>query len=106
MPLFMEVASIVSGYSLESAVNLTGTVIEGGENPGTLSLGGSGKFTDRPTITYAPITGSQFNKNFLTPIPPSALLFLVQAGWPADVFLPISLEAINGLRAQKSAGAG
>jgi len=106
MPLFMEVASIVAGYSLESAVNIAGTAVEGSANPGVLSLGGSGKYTDRPTITYAPITGSDFNKNFLTPIPPSALLFLIQAGWPADVFLPITLEAINGLRAQKSAGAG
>lgn len=61
--------------------------------------------TDRPTITYAPITGSDFNKNFLTPIPPSAMLFLIQAGWPAKVFMPIALETINGLRAQKSLGA-
>jgi hypothetical protein len=105
MPLFMEVASIVSGYSLESSVNLAGTIVEG-SSPGSLSLGGAGKYTDRPTITYAPITGAQFNKNFMTPIPPSAILFLLQAGWPADVVLPITLEAINGLRARKSAGAG
>ena len=105
MPLFLDVASIVSGYTIESSVNLGGTVIEG-DPPGVLSLGGAGKYTDRPTITYAPITGAQFNKNFMTPVPPSAILFLLQAGWPADVVLPITLEAINGLRAQKFVGAG
>ena len=105
MPLFMEVASIVSGYSLESSVNLAGTIVEGSP-PGSLSLGAAGKYTDRPTITYAPITGTQFNKNFMTPVPPSAVLFMLQAGWPADIVLPITLEAINGLRARKSAGAG
>ncbi|MGB5305102.1 MAG: hypothetical protein WBO57_02565 [Gammaproteobacteria bacterium] len=106
MPLFLEVASIVSGYSLESSVNLGGVTAEGDAIPNSLTLGTAGKYTDRPTITYAPITGSRFNKNFMTPVPPSAVLFLVQAGWPADVVLPIVLEAINGLRAQKSAGAG
>jgi hypothetical protein len=105
MPLFMDVASIISGYTLESAVNLSGTLFEGGVVPGSASLGSSGKYTDRPTITYVPITGSDFNKTFMTPIPPSAVLFLIQAGWPADIVLPITLEAINGLRARQSAGA-
>jgi len=106
MPLFMEVASIVSGYTMERSVNLAGTLFEGDAPPGSLSLGAAGKYTDRPTITYAPITGAQFNKNFMTPVPPSAVSFMQQAGWPADIVLPITLEAINGLRARKSAGAG
>jgi hypothetical protein len=59
---------------------------------------------DRPTITYVPITGSEFNQNFMTPVPPSAVLFLLQAGWPASLVLPMTLEGINGLRAQRSQG--
>lgn len=106
MPLFMEVSSIVSGYSFERDVDISGSVVEGPTNPASLRIGGGGKFTDRPTITYSPVIGSRFNRNFLTPIPPSALLFLISAGWPADVFLPITLEAVNGLRAQNSAGVG
>jgi hypothetical protein len=109
MPLFVEVASIVSGYTLESAVNLSARIYDGGSPAefGTTnfgSIGGSGKYTDRPTITYSPITGSHFNKTFMTPIPPSAVLFMLQAGWPAELVLPITIEAINGLRAQRSAG--
>ncbi len=73
--------------------------------PGSASLGGSGTYIDRPTITCAPITGSEFNKPFMMPIPPSAILFLPQSGWPVDIVLPITLEAINGLRAQGSDGA-
>lgn len=106
MPLFMEVASIVSGYTLESSVNLGGTLVDSDVVPDTLSLGAAGKYTDRPTITYAPITGAQFNKNFMTPVPPHAVLFLLQAGWPAEIVLPLTLEAVNGLRAPKTAGAG
>lgn len=104
MPLFIEVASIVSGYSLERSVNVSGTAIDGGAVGGSGTLGGSGKYTERPTITYAPITGGDFNKTFMTPVPPSSVLFLLQSGWPADMVLPLTMEAINGLHAQHSGG--
>jgi hypothetical protein len=68
-------------------------------------MGTAGKFTDRPTITYAPITGSKFNESFMTPIPPRAILFLVQSGWPADIVLHICLDSINGLRSRVGGGA-
>lgn len=104
MPLFVEVASIVSGYTLEGTLNLGGTSSDSvfGDS---LALGSSGKFTDRPTITYVPITGTQFNKSFMTPIPPGAILFLMQSGWPADMIFPLTVDSVNGLRSQTLAGA-
>ena len=105
MPLFVEVASVVSGYTLEGSVNLGGTVSSEDAVQGDfLSLGGAGKYTDRPTITYAPITGAKFNENFLTPIPPKAVLFLLQSGWPVDLIFPIVVDSINGLRSRVAAG--
>ena len=40
----------------------------------------------------------------MTPIPPSAVMFMLQAGWPAELVLPLTVEAINGQRAQRSVG--
>ena len=106
MPLFVEVASIVSGYTLEGSVNLNGTLSSENAVQGDfLALGTTGKYTDRPTITYAPITGQQFNQSFMLPIPPRAVLYLMQSGWPVDLIMPLTVDAINGLRAQVSAGA-
>ena len=106
MPLFVEVASVVSGYTLEGSVNLGGTASSSSAVQGDfLSLGTQGKYTDRPTITYAPITGQKFNKSFMTPIPPGAVLFLTQSGWPVDLILPLTVDSINGLRSRISAGA-
>ena len=106
MPLFVEVASIVSGYTLEGSVNLGGTVSSESAVQGDfLALGTAGKYTDRPTITYAPITGAKFNENFMTPIPPKSVLFLMQSGWPADMIFPIVVDSINGLRSRQAAGA-
>jgi hypothetical protein len=105
MPLFVEVASVVAGYSLEGAVNLGGTVSSSSAVQGDfLSLGTGGKYTDRPTITYVPITGEKFNKSFMTPIPPRAILFLMQTGWPVDMIFPITVDSINGLRSRVSGG--
>ena len=105
MPLFVEVASIVSGYTLEGSVSLGGTVSSQTATQGDfLSLGTTGKYTDRPTITYAPITGAKFNESFMTPIPPGAILFLLQSGWAADLIFPIAVESINGLRSRVPAG--
>lgn len=105
MPLFVEIASVVGGYTLESSVNLGGTVSSENAIQGDfLSLGGAGKYTDRPTITYAPITGEKFNKSFMTPIPPSAILFLTESGWPPEMIFPIVLDSINGLRSYRGGG--
>ena len=106
MPLFVEVASVVSGYTLEGSVNLRGDVSsQGGVSGNLLSLGTAGKYTDRPTITYAPITGQKFNTSFMTPIPPQFILFLMQSGWPIDVIFPLTVESVNGLRSRMAGGA-
>jgi hypothetical protein len=105
MPLFVDVASIVSGYTLQSSVNLNGQLASEGAVQGDFaSLGTSGTYTDRPTITYTPITGQQFNKSFMTPIPPGAILFLIQSGWPADLIYSLTVDSINGLRGRVSGG--
>ena len=105
MPLFVEVASVVSGYTLEGSVNLGGTVSSESAVQGDFfSLGTAGKYTDRPTITYVPITGSKFNESFMSPIPPKSILFLLQSGWPADMIFPIAVDSINGLRSRVAAG--
>jgi hypothetical protein len=53
--------------------------------------------TDRPTITYTPLTGAQFNRNMLTPVPPSSLLFTIASGWPADLVFRVATRSINGV---------
>lgn len=105
MPIFLDVASIVSGYTLEGSVDLSGTVSAESAGKGDfLSLGTGGKFTDRPTITYSPVTGEKFYQSFMTPIPPRLLLYLMESGWSAEMVMPLTVDAINGLRSRKAAG--
>jgi hypothetical protein len=52
-------------------------------------------------VTYAPLTGADFVKTMMTPFPPGAIMFLVEAGWPVEILLQISVQSINGLRNQR-----
>jgi hypothetical protein len=47
-------------------------------------------------VIYQPLTGVDFLKRLMTPIPPSSVLFMVQSGYAADRIMPIMLDSING----------
>src|SRR5260370_42355984 len=60
-PIFVDVGQIVAGYSLETGLNAGGSLPENAALGGnTATLGCSVRFTDRPTITYTPLTGNKF----------------------------------------------
>ena len=101
-PMFLEVSSVISSYQMQSQVNVGGTV-SSNLTPGlpdtvgrSLSIGGSGVYTDKPTITYTPLQGDKFTRSLLRPIAPTALMQLVQAGYPIDVIFQLGIRAING----------
>lgn len=101
VPVFMEVGQVISGYELEGTLT-AGGAIGNKTAPAAigdfLNLGAGGRYLDRPTVTYTPLTGPDFIKTMMTPFPPGAIMFLVEAGWPVDILLQITVQAINGLR--------
>jgi hypothetical protein len=99
LPVFVDVASIVAGYSMETTGSVGGQFFNGGTvSADNLALGASGKFTDRPTITYVPLTGEKFLRGLVTPIDPKLIFFMLQSGYAADFILGLSVESINGVR--------
>jgi len=106
-PIFVDVGQIVAGYSLETGVTLGGQVSSASAVQGdSAALGGQAKFTDRPTITYTPLTGSQFVKALMTPLTPEGVFFMIQSGWPADAVLLASAASLNGLKNQETSVGG
>ena len=96
-PMFLEVGSVVNQYILERELQAIAGLRSGDLIGDGLELGGTGKYSDRPTITYSPLVGEKFYKSLLTPIPPHALFLLIQSGWNADFLLRVCLTAINDL---------
>ncbi len=102
-PIFVDVGQIVSGYTLEYGASAGGTLVSGADS---VTLGGTAKYTDRPTITYVPLTGDQFQRALMAPLPPASVFSAIQAGWPAESVLFASVEAINGLRNERQSPGG
>jgi hypothetical protein len=58
LPVFVDVSSIVAGYSMQTGVSVNGTLSSEKAIQGNyLAAGGQAIYTDRPTITYVPLTG-------------------------------------------------
>ena len=65
MPIFLEIAQVIAGYQLQSALtgsftlgNFTANLIDRLTAAGTATAGST--YTDRPTVVYQPLTGVDF----------------------------------------------
>lgn len=98
-PLFLDVASVVSGYQWETLGSIGGTVSSEHSVQGNyFNVGATGRYIDRPTITYVPKTGDKFLESLLTPITPARIFQLLQVGYAADFILEMGLDSLNGRR--------
>jgi hypothetical protein len=106
LPVFVDVSSIVAGYSLQTGVSVSGVLSSERAVQGDYaSLGGQAIYTDRPTITYLPMTGEKFLRGLITPIDPKNIFFMLQSGYAADFILSLCVESLNGVR-NRTASAG
>lgn len=109
-PFFVDVPQITSGYQFLGTATANGGISPATSNLATFAqqLGLTGNlqasYQDRPTISYQPQTGSQFVRNFTTPINPGSVLFLLQSGYPADFVLDLTVDSINGVRNRSASG--
>jgi hypothetical protein len=96
-PVFINVASLINQYSFEGQVSLNSPGWDRPNNVGPPVGGVAGRWADRPTITYTPVTGEHFTRSLLTPIQPMSLLSMVQSGWPVEFVFGVAVRSINGI---------
>ena len=97
-PVFMDIASVINSYELAGDVTLSGQLAQVGRGDQFASLGATGHYADKPTITYQPLAGEKFTRSLMLPLPIPGILFLMQSGYPADIVLRACVDSINGLR--------
>jgi len=96
-PVFLDVSSVISQYQIAGQINL-GAMISNNPWSSVQTLGGSGTYVDRPTITYSPVMGDKFARSLMSPIPPPAILSLLQTGYPVEMVFRTLVHEINGIR--------
>jgi hypothetical protein len=107
-PIFLDVASVINQYAVEQEFGLgaSGEFYNRSE-PSFIGpeVGARRKYTDRPTITYNPLTGEKFARSLMTPVPPAAIISLVQAGYAVNTVFRGLIHEINGVRNRFGGGA-
>lgn len=97
-PVFLDVTSVISSYEFRGELGVFGQEApEGRAGDSFLGAAANGTYTDRPTITYAPLSSDKFAKALMSPFPVSGIVLLLQAGYPADSVLRVCTNSINGL---------
>ncbi len=102
-PVFLDVASVINQYLLDGTLGFSGSWTENTPVPpwpfsALYNLTAVGRYAERPTITYSPLSGEKFARNLMTPIPPVSILNLIQAGYPVDLVLRLCVHTVNGIQ--------
>lgn len=102
-PTFLDVSSVISSYQLQGEVGFEREFFPRAPADTNRTFGLSGTYTDRPTISYAPLTGERFVNNLLRPIPPQAVFAMIMSGHQADFIFRAAVRAINDVYSHTAA---
>lgn len=106
-PSFLDVSSVVSSYAVGGQLSAGGMINSNLTSVApwnTATFGAGAAYQDRPTISYTPLQGDKFTKSLMRPIPPVGIFQLIQAGYPADFVLLVTVRLLNGVANQSSMG--
>lgn len=93
-PLFLKVSSVLTQYTYEGAAGAAGT--RGfGSAADTITGVADFLYAERPTVTYLPVSGQEFARQLMSPVPIELFFGVAQAGWPTDLLMQIGLQRIG-----------
>ncbi len=111
---FVDIGTMVSHYTLGTSGGLSGynSNMEVWDSPTLRAIYGMRgeppqkhqtwdanlSYTDSPTISYTPLTGEEFSKRVMAPIPPATIIYLSESGWSIDRLLDCCVQRINDVQ--------
>lgn len=79
-PLFLQAGSLTASYESSFSADSSASIPDA--DFASLDLGGSYRFSSKPTISYTPVEGKEYVQQFMAEITPQTFAMLVRAGWP------------------------
>jgi hypothetical protein len=92
----LEVNSVSTALEWKRSGGLIANIFEGTDN-NNLGIRTDGSYSEKPTITYLPLQGSNYVRNVLSPIQPEIILLLTRSGWSIERLLRLTANKINGI---------
>jgi hypothetical protein len=100
----LEITSVTTGYELDLGLSASNTInwnafrnTTGFHD--TTPLGATASYSDKPTISYVPMTGESLQKTMIEPLNPLNILKNLQtATLETASLLPYCVRSVNGLR--------
>ncbi len=97
-PTFVAVDQIITAYTMEHSGTAKLVLRRGISDVLTndqAEAGWIGKFAERPTVLYKPLSGQKYVNALLTPAKASSILALITSGWPADHLSRVAIRSVN-----------
>jgi hypothetical protein len=99
-PVFLDVPSVISQQEIQTRLQATSQFFDAQLKnvAGTqdfYNIEAQGRYYDRPTISYTPITGQPLVDLLLRPIPPATVFAMLDAGYPADFIMDRTVKSIT-----------
>lgn len=92
-PFFLELGSVSTQYNLSTAIEGSADLGAGSRDDFGVETGAS--YSERPTVSYAPLRGERFARQLLSPVPSQSLLLLMGSGWRPERVLRTFVQQIN-----------
>ena len=92
-PLFLELGGVVAQYSYDASLNAAGQI--SGSGPNSASVAAGLAYSEKPTITYTPLSGEEFATRMLAPIPLDSVMLFAQSGWSLERLLLVTVQRVN-----------
>jgi len=102
-PTFLDISSVISSYQIQGEISFGREIFPSAPLDTNRALGITGSYSDRPTISYAPLTGEKFVNSLLRPISPQAVFAMILSGHQAEFILRATVRAINDVYNHSSA---
>ena len=95
-PMFASVQQMVAGYTLQGTVQpglQWGPVSSNNFGTGQAAV----QYSDRPTFTFAPLTGQRFVEGYLRPLPAADIMPLIKGHSPIDMLFRLVAQRVGPL---------
>lgn len=96
-PYFFEASTVTSQLDLSTSAGIGATFPLDSDATNVLRGDTGISFSERPTISYTPLQGTEFFTRLLERIPFANLALLADSGWSLDTVLRMSLQRANGV---------